>query len=418
METTICAECVDDFFLKKIIDQSYGIHKCSICEETCNAITVNELGELLEPIMREHWECGPSVKKFGDNDDEWWEQEGDPMSSIVQEILGQYFEFEDGIVNAVCYAEAGWAWDGDSSYWDTTSNYVKKKVQSRYFTKWQYALEELKFERRFFSPVTKELFDKLFDDVDLLKVGDGTSHLPVVRKLSVGSKIFRARVCNARSRLKEIYDDPLKLIGPPPREVARAGRMNAEGMVVLYGSREKHTCLAEMRPAIGSDLIVIALKTTQSLRVLDFHRLERAWGGRTLSYLQPDFGERLEKRQFLRHLHRLISQPIVPGRESEYLITQALTEYLAYIHEKPFDGVLFASSQRAKGTNVVLFKDSSSLNVSVEANFRVSYVADSIAIFKTESVNYKHRRVQVSFDQNGEVFVNDSTEFDLDSDDE
>jgi hypothetical protein len=40
------------------------------------------------------------------NDDkDGWEQEGDPLSDVVQEILGQYFEFNDEIVEAVVSAE-------------------------------------------------------------------------------------------------------------------------------------------------------------------------------------------------------------------------------------------------------------------------------------------------------------------------
>ena len=416
MVTAVCRNCVDDFYLQKIIDEECGPSECTVCGETHNAITVEELGKLLEPIMREHFEYGPTVKKFGENDGEWWSQEGDSMSSIVQEILGQHFDFEDEIIDAVCDAEECWPPDGDVPYWDTTSYYVETKVSSRYFSRWQDALEELKFERRFFSPVAKELFDKLFNEVDLLKEWGGKSHRPVVRKLPVGTKIFRARVCSSRSLLKEIYAAPFKHIGPPPRELARAGRMNAEGVVVFYGAREESTCLAEMRPAIGSDLAVIALKTTQSLRVLDFYRLERAWGWQPLSYLQPDFSERVETRHFLRHIHRLISQPVVPGKESEYLITQALTEYLAYIHEKPFDGILFASAQRDKGTNVVLFKDSSLLSGSDEESFRLSYVEDSIGIFRTESVKYKHRAVSVYLSEDGEPFVSDGYGFDPDDD--
>lgn len=65
--------------------------------------------------------------------------------------------------------------------------------------------------------------------------------------------------------------------------------MNADGVAVFYGARDVKTCMAEMRPALGNEIAVIELKTSQPLRVLDFSRLENAYGGAPLSYFQPDF---------------------------------------------------------------------------------------------------------------------------------
>ena len=120
-----------------------------------------------------------------------------------------------------------------------------------------------------------------------------------------------------------------------------------------------------MRPALGNELVLITVSAERSLRVLDFTRLDQARSGKTLSYFQPDFIEEIKKRTFLRKLHRLISQPVVPGHEADYLIPQTMTEFLAHVHEPPFDGVLFASAQRAEGTNVVLFPKPGTLDESM-----------------------------------------------------
>src|SRR6202040_2120908 len=98
------------------------------------------------------------------------------------------------------------------------------------------------------------------------------------------------------------------------------------------------------------------LQTTKPLRMIDFTRLEQSYG-EGLSYFQPDFTEETERRKFIRRLHSLISQPVVPGREADYLITQTMAEYLAHVHKEPFDGILFKSVQRAGGINVVLFAE-------------------------------------------------------------
>lgn len=367
--------------------------------------------------MREHFGLGQTVKRFGDNDSEWWEQEGDSLSYFVQDVLGQYFDFEDEIVSAIVDADDYWPGDGGEAYWDETSNYVPTRIRTgRYFEEWSYTLNELKHGRRFFSPSARALFEKLFQGIDELRARKGTRLHPVVRVLPKGTKIFRARLCSSRSLLKEIYADPIKHVGPPPAENARAGRMNAEGVVVLYGARDSETCLAEMRPALGSEVAIITMQTTHALRVLDFTRLDDARSGKALSYFQTDFTDQLERREFLRRLHSLISQPIVPGRESDYLITQTMAEYLAHVHEKPFDGILFSSVQRAGGINIVLFADKGLLTDKPEDAFRLKYVDGSIRLVSTTAIRYRHRELSVSAYDDGELWISNADGQEADQD--
>jgi hypothetical protein len=129
--------------------------------------------------------------------------------------------------------------------------------------------------------------------------------------------------------------------------------------------------------------------------MLDFKRLQIAYGGEPLSYFQPDFTEQVEKNGFRRRLHKLISQPITPGREADYLIPQTMAEYLAHVHEEPFDGVLFASVQRAEGTNVVLFPDHCFAGDADTNSFPVEYVDGSVKVYSTEVVEYRHKERHV-----------------------
>ena len=129
--------------------------------------------------------------------------------------------------------------------------------------------------------------------------------------------------------------------------------MNVDGVTVFYGALESETCLAELRPHIGGQAAVITVRTTSALRLLDFTKIKDS--GRVLSYFQPDFNDQAEKNNFLRRLGSLISQPVGQGREADYLITQTMAEYLAHVHAKPFDGLLYKSVQKQGGTNIVLF---------------------------------------------------------------
>ena len=381
--------------MKEIIRGQGEELSCTVCGDASRkALTVDALGELLGPIIREHYEQGAEVRRWGESDndrDDWWEQEGEDLSFVVQEVLGQYFEFEGEIVDAVVGSEDVRPQDGDVAFFDSSANYVESHCSpERYHREWNHVLHELKHKRRFFSSSAEALFKALFEGVDAMKAWDRETkkHESVVRELQQDMELFRARRCDSRAALNEAFTNPFKHVGPPPATRARAGRMNVEGVVVFYGAMDEETCLAETRPTLGGDSVMITLSTTKPLRLLDFTRLDRSYS--TLSYFQPNFADEAEKGEFLRRLGGLISQPIIPGRESDYLITQTMAEYLAHVHEKPFDGILFKSVQRAGGVNVVLFPDPGSPDESVNNAFPLSYVDGSIKLFSTRSIQYQH----------------------------
>lgn len=385
---------------------------CMVCGGARrNAITPKELGELLDPIVREHFRLGEHIRVFTSDDDDYgsWEQQGDDLSYVIQTVLGQYFEFEDEIVEAMVEAEGCYPPDGEESFYDSTNLYKPTGVQiQHYYAEWDYLLESLKHKSRFFNNLAQEFFDRIFLDIDaMVSWQPGNGAVSVVRELPVGTEIYRARSLISDSRLPEISRDPLSHVGPPPADLARAGRMNADGIVVLYGAMDFETCLAEIRPAIGGKSVLIRVKTTEPLRLLDFTMLDSAFRGGPLSYFQPDFTEQVERKAFIRKLHSLISQPITPGNESAYLITQTMAEYLAHSHRTPFDGILFSSVQRSGGVNIVLFPRQYVASQSAANLFPISYVQNSLQVFSTEIIQYSHKEMRI-VSSNGELhFLND-----------
>lgn len=417
-EIAICFECFEDEYLKDIVLHGGEHIECAVCHgNSKNAITIEELGKLMEPIMREHFRLGQEVKKFGENDSEWWEQRGESLSWVVQELLGQYFDCEDEIIEAVIDAEDVWPQDGEEPFFDKSCNYEESNVSlHQYYADWNNLLDELKHKRRFFNAFALEFFKKVFEDVDTLNYWNDeiNDYGKVIVELSPGTQLFRARVCNSHQYLKEIYKDPYTHAGPPPNNLANAGRMNAQGVAVFYGAMDMETCVAEMRPVLAGDTVVITLSTTKPLRLLDFSRLERSIGG-SLSYFQPDFTSQVERRKFLRRLHRLISQPITPSKESDYLITQTMTEYLAHVHIEPFDGILFASAQRDQGVNIVLFPSPNDFIEPANDIFPLAYVDGSIKLYQTESIKYTHTEKNVVITDE-DIYVYGHNDYDVDDD--
>ncbi len=435
-ERAICYECIQDEHLRATVESDGVPLLCESCGGKDNkAFSYERLGKEIEPIIREHFQLGPTVRKFYNDDSEGWEQEGDPLSYIVSEVLRQDVDDPDELVSAICDAEEYWPGDGEDAFYDSTSQYVRRRATTQVWSaEWQYLRDELAHRRRFFSDGARALFDRLFENVAELKTFDreAMNWLPVINALPAGTEVFRARVVRSDAELKTFVSAPGNELGAPPADKAQAGRMNAAGIAVFYGAMSFETCLAEMRPALGGRALVGAFRTTQALRILDFRRLEAARGAE-LSFFDTRYAAQQERAAFLRRLHGLISRPVVPGREDEYLITQTLTEYLAHVHHPEFDGVIFQSVQREGGANIVLFGRDGSAPIPDTVDwgestmfmppapggemratvvFPVEYVADSAKLYVTRSIEYSHNELPFSVEDD-RLFVHD---FDGDGD--
>jgi RES domain len=430
-DRAICHKCIQDKRLQATVESEGEPQLCEVCGEDSNdAFTYEQLGKELEPVMREHFELGPTVRKFYDDDREGWDQLGDPLSDLIQEVIGQDVDDPDELVAAMMEAEDYYPGDGGDAFFDTTSNYIHRRATAHaWMAEWSYLREELAHRRRFFSDGARGLFDRLFEGiVDLKSFNERRrSWSRVVYQLPVGRAIHRARSVRSDGDLKTFLEAPAKELGAPPPRAAPAGRMNPNGIPVFYGALDAKTCLAEMRPAIGSQALVGTFRTTQRVRVLDFRRLEAARLG-ALSYFDPQYGEQRERAVFLRHLHSLISRPVVPGKEDEYLITQTMAEYLAHVHRPAFDGVIFGSVQRKGGANIVLFGRDGLSEIDtidpdfdplplfrppvqgdehkVQLAFPVEYIDKSAKLHQTRAIQYSHDELSFSLDD-GRVTVYD-----------
>lgn len=391
MANAICLECIEDIFLRQLAKADSFEGYCTVCNRVRpDTISIGQLGALLEPVIRKHY-------RPGDISPPDWEPNGDDIEYIVQEVFGQDFKFSNELAEAVILAEGYDPRSGDGRFFEQGMKYVAIDPSgSGRHIRWCYVENQLRTSRRFFSAAAEDFFDELFRDVDrVLFDGGPDGDRGVVTNLPTGSTVYRGRIC--RGDLLPIFNNPIEQVGPPPSNLVRAGRMNAEGISVFYGATDEKTCLAELRPAIGQESAIIAVRTTLSLRMLDFTRLTKAY--KSLSYFQPDYDDQADKLLFLRMLGILISQPVIPGHEIEYLMTQTMMEYLAHVYRDPiearsFDGVIFPSAQHKDGKNIVFFPR-------IENDtpvFPIEYVADSLAINVTRTITYEHKKTPYFLD--------------------
>src|SRR5207253_918212 len=141
------------------------------------------------------------------------------------EVIGQYLGFEDEIVSALEEGDPADPRDGDSPFYDGSQDYVEIKIRPHaYYAEWNHVSEDLKHRRRFFSSAASDLFSRVFGDVETRKLRnpDTGEDEKEAFEMPEGSDLFRARICQSESFVKEAYKDPMKHIGPPPSEFARA----------------------------------------------------------------------------------------------------------------------------------------------------------------------------------------------------
>lgn len=139
--------------------------------------------------------------------------------------------------------------------------------------------------------------------------------------------------------------------------MARAGQMNAQGISVFYGATKADAAIAEVRPLVGSRVVVARLDITRQLRLLDLTAVNNVH--EEGSIFDPSVKERLHRAEFLRSLGARMARPVMPDDEGiDYLPTQAVADFLATANDPRLDGIIFPSVQVEDGYNVVLFHES------------------------------------------------------------
>ncbi|WP_188568492.1 RES family NAD+ phosphorylase [Undibacterium terreum] len=396
--TAICSDCADNVHLKRRIIKDGWPQLCSICvQEKPHVFDVAHLAGVLATIIQQNFGTGDTRFVLRNDDRDHTEPCGDTLETIVSEILNQDLYFLDELVVAIVESEDCRPQDGDECFFGNDAQYSRnhESVSLEYFDDhWNYLIGELKHKRRFFSEAVQQFFNGIFAGIETIKTfgTNGQTLENVVRGMAQGMVVYRARVIDVNG-IEDIMADPYSQVGPPPRQKARAGRMSPDGVVVLYCAMQSETAIAELRPAIGETVAVVGLAFNQSLRLLDFERLERSFDD-NWSLLQEDFRTARETRQFLRKLHKLITKPIVPGHEADYIITQTMAEYLAHVHKPEIDGIMFKSAQNAGGTNVVLFPVRDLLEVDKDV-FPVEYAPNSLLFHRVEGVQYSSNRLEI-----------------------
>lgn len=218
---------------------------------------------------------------------------------------------------------------------------------------WESFCQATKHQTRFnFRSVRREAYDQEVPVADMLSVvGNEVSAL--IKTLAVGTALYRARYLPAA----ELAQLSASTMGPPPKEVASAGRMNPAGIPYFYAAFDVPTALAEIGLAPDGRLPAAAIfHNSRPLRVVDFSELPAI----PSVFATDQRAERITAR-FLRGFVGAITRRVEKdGREHiDYVPSQIVCEYLAQAYSpeagEAIDGIVFPSAVHDGGKNLVVF---------------------------------------------------------------
>ncbi|KTS78212.1 hypothetical protein NS274_07750 [Pseudomonas oryzihabitans] len=253
---------------------------------------------------------------------------------------------------------------------------------------WHRIAKSLSHERRYFNKNAESFFESLLTEAMDIDHDLSSDEFGAIKILKTGSSLYRARIANDPSLKKSIEETPEKELGAPPRHLAANNRMSASGIPFLYTSDTDATCIAEVRPSIGDQVIVGRFETTKELRLFDFSKIDQI-EHRRLSPFSPVYNKRYHYRAMLHYIQELIARPFRTG-DTDYVMTQAFSEHIRYSTYK-FDGVAFRSVQRSEGLNYVLFDeiDNDNYEENPKAIFPVKISQTSLRKFAIDKITYK-----------------------------
>ena len=291
-----------------------------------------------------------------------WERDGEPAVYAIMNAADIPEEAAEDVRQIMedNFAEHDDVMPGEETEFSAGSHYEEGPIDdAEWHSNWRFFEQSLKTEARFFSRSAMGLLEAIFGGIDELKTRDGQPLVIDAGPGSIVSSMYRARVFQGDSELETALTRPERDLGPPPPKNAKAGRMNAEGISVFYGSNTPEVALAEVRPPVGSQVSIAKFNILRPLRLLDLTALsDIATAG---SIFDTAFADRLARREFLKSLSRRITMPVMPDDEAfEYLATQAIADYLATENKPLLDGIAFPSVQvSGRSLNFVLFHKAS-----------------------------------------------------------
>lgn len=358
--TNVCPHCFREEGLKKRIINirpDFPDEKCHF-HPRYKGVPASEVAKIIDPVFRSQYAWGDYNSYSGD-------QQGDPLEYLIAEMaMTEDESASKAVSDALIEDEVCWPQDGDEPFYADDQNYVRHgHVFDHHGKLWDTFVRSILHDQRFFNTRARELIAEIFDGLQYQRDNARRSPIYRIEPGEPGAFFYRARQANSESDIDRFLDAPEKELGPPPERQRRPGRMNPAGIGCFYGAYDLATCIAELRPLVGSMVVGAKFELTRPIYVLDTTRFEAPM--KPLSVFSKDYLERVEQWAFMNTFAREIARPISPGDEHlDYIPTQAVAEYFLHHHgfkrdgqPAKIEGIVFQSAQLPPNKNIVLLGD-------------------------------------------------------------
>ena len=381
----VCIECFRDDWLRARASSLIQPRQCAACRKTVEkAQTPSKIADIVRKSLQSYF-----IVDYGLHP-------GYEMS--LRDVIGSAIGCDSAeVCSAVAELLVDPDADEDEFYFDgqeycRAPSRFESEEQCRWWVEgdWEAISTELTHGRRFFNDKAKLFFESLIFEAMWSDKEERTGTPSAVKKLPAGSHFYRARVAKDLAEVEKFRANPIAELGAPPKERAANNRMSAAGIPLMYLSGDSQTCIAEVRPSIGDQVVLAQFVSTEELKFFDFTTLD-ALKHDPISLFSPSYEKRTDRRLLLEYLHDLIARPVRVS-DTDYVMTQALAEYIRYCQYE-FDGIAFRSVQRSDGgINYVLF-DKSSFESLKSPDWRPKYSletsAKAVSIHQVEGVSYR-----------------------------
>lgn len=392
----VCQDCLDDYMLKNLNGPLQEERVCSACGKTTqSALTPERIAR----FIREH------LPKHFQPDDGLYPGYELTLDDVVGCAIGCNSESIRRAVSA-CLEDPDA--DDEDFYWPGQEycripSPFESEDHERWYAvgPWHHIAHELAHGRRFFNDSARSFFEWLIEEALKAEDPDRVGTPAVVTTLDIGTDFYRSRIASGELEARSFAENATIALGAAPKERAANNRMSPAGVPLLYVSREIDTCIAEVRPSIGDTVVVGRFQSTAPLKFFDFTMLSRRLRHAPLSIFDPSYKKRSEHRMLIQYLHEEIARPVRTS-DTEYVVTQALTEFIRYDKKLALDGIAFRSVQCEGGVNYVLFdRGPSEAMVAPDwrPKFHLAISTDAVSLHVIEGVCYSHKSSSIPFGQ-------------------
>ena len=241
-----CANCFSDEQIKKIIADNGHTGNCDFCGEkdtqVCSVDEATDISDLISDVLSVYEENKQGRPLFSAIIEDWniFRKDIPSSNKLIEAFCSTIYD--DGKENHNVYVEIPKAQREEYGVfsghtWDEFSNAIKSKnrFHNNYF----------KADR--FSPFL------------------GYS----IKKYPKGTELYRARICNDEKGFQ------ISEMGAPPAHLRKAGRVNPEGIGVLYLTSDEQTALSEVRAGTFDYVTIGTFQLKKEIRVVNISELNK-----------------------------------------------------------------------------------------------------------------------------------------------